>query len=190
MPERFENGYALLIGVDENRVAEWALPGAGRDVTALQGVLTDPERCAYPVEQVRVVRGKEATRQGILDGLAWLEECVRGRTNATAVVYYTGHGWRDAEADAASFYLIPCDVREGQVRSRALRAADFVEAVSVLRPQRLLAVLDCCHAGGMGIKGEIALPPGYAGAAFAPSLLVGKEGGKALGPGEEGLGER
>ena len=29
MPERFENGYALLIGVDENRVAEWALPGVG-----------------------------------------------------------------------------------------------------------------------------------------------------------------
>jgi hypothetical protein len=58
--------------------------------------------------------------------------------------------------------------------------------VGELKPQRLLVVLDCCHAAGMGIKDVVPVPAGYVEAAIAPTLLMG--GGKAVaGPGDKGV---
>lgn len=188
MTDQFEKGYALLIGVDENHVPDWALPGVARDVAALSGVLTHPQRCAYPGDNVKVLTGQAATRQGILDGLAWLQERVQSPAggDATALIYYSGHGWRDQDAAPPDFYLIPCDVRQGQVRARALRAADFAEAVAGLQPGRLLVVMDCCHAAGMGLKDASRLAAGYAAAAIPPGLLMAGQK-EAAEPGGKGL---
>jgi hypothetical protein len=178
MTNQFTHGYALLIGVDENAVAGWALPDVAKDVAALAQVLTHPERCAYPEGNVKVIRGKEATRQGILDGLEWLQDRIQAdqSKDATAVVFYTGHGWCDEVAGSGDFYLIPYDVKQTKIKSYALPATAFAEAVGELQPQRLLVVLDCCHAAGMGVKDVAsALPAGYAGAALAPGALMGGE---------------
>lgn len=188
MSNQFTHGYALLIGVDENNVKAWALPDVAKDIAALGAVLAHPERCAYPAGNVKTITGVAATRQGILDGLAWLQECVQADaggdttagSNATALVYYTGHGWVDTAAQPNEFFFIPCDIKENTLKSRALRAADFAETVNGIQPRRLLVVLDCCHAGGMGVKDVAALPaslpPGYAAKAFAPAaLMVGEK---------------
>jgi hypothetical protein len=174
MSEQFTNGYALLISVNENSVNEWALPDVAKDIIALAKVLTHPERCAYPASNVKVISGKEATRQSILDGLDWLQKCIQADTsgNATAVVYYTGHGWRDMAAQPPAYYLIPYDVRQDNIRSRALRTVDFADAVEALKPQRLLAVLDCCHSGGMDVKDLMPVPAGYTGSAIPAQLLM------------------
>jgi hypothetical protein len=188
MTDQFTHGYALLIGVDENYVDKWALPDVAKDIEALAGVLTHPDRCAYLNDNVKVIRGQTATRQGILDGLEWLQESIQANPNrdATAVVYYTGHGWRNKSVEPPEFYLIPYDIRENKIRSRALRAVDFAEAVGELRPQRLLVVLDCCHAAGMGAKDVFPLSAGYVGSAIAPTLLMAGEKTVA-GPGAKGL---
>ena len=68
MTQTFAHGYALLIGVTENQVARWALPDVAKDIAALAGVLAHPDRCGYAAEQIRVITGPAATRQGILDG--------------------------------------------------------------------------------------------------------------------------
>ncbi len=182
MPDTFAHGYALLIGVNENQAPGWALPAVVKDIQALAQVLAHPQRCAYPADHVQTITGPAATRDGILAGLDALRAQVAADAsgNATAVVYYTGHGWRDA---GGAFYFIPYDVQADRVRSSALRAEDLAEAVSALQPRRLLVVLDCCHAGGMGVKG--APPPaGYVGAAPAPALFMAAE--PAVGPGAKG----
>ena len=68
------------------------------------------------------------------------------------MIYYTGHGWRDTASSPPAYYLIPYDVRETAVRARSLRAEDFAAEIAALQPKRLLVLLDCCHAGGMGVK--------------------------------------
>ena len=185
MPPTFIHGYALLIGVDENHVSGYALPDVAKDIQALAKALVHPQRCAYPEGNVKTLTGQEATRQGILDGLEWLQEHIQADSNdnTTAIVYYTGHGWHTDSVGSSEFYLIPYDVREGKIKSRALRATDFAEAVGELKPRRLLVVLDCCHAGGMGVKG-LPLPAGYVEAAITPSLLM--EGKGAVGPEAKG----
>lgn len=135
MSDRFSHGYALLIGVGE---------------------------CAYPEAHLRILRNAETTRQAILDGLDWLAERSAADPEATAVVYYSGHGW--LEEGSGCYYVIPHDVTPFDPPGSALAAEAFTAALREVRAQRLLVFLDCCHAGGMatakgGAQGATPLPP-------------------------------
>lgn len=170
MIAQFIHGYALLIGVNDNQVSGWELPDVKRDIDALAGVLTHSERCAYPSDNVRILVGKDATKENILDGLAWLKDKleVDESGNETALVYYSGHGWQDDSLSQPAYYLIPYNVDPYNLRETALRADDFSYKITRLDPQRLLVLLDCCHAGGMGVKDidllnltPFSIPPGW-----------------------------
>jgi uncharacterized caspase-like protein len=184
MAEQFINGYALLIGVNENSNPTWALPDVEKDVSALQNVLVHPERCGYPKDNVDVILGKVAAHQNIRDALYRLRQKVNADSsgNATAVVYYSGHGYRD-EGHPPQYYLIPYNVDQETFKSSALRAEDFADAINALKPKRLLVILDCCHSGGMEVKGvadhrQSAIPTQIfmpAGKAVSP-----REGAKGL----------
>ncbi len=172
MSDQFRHGYALIIGVDQNSVPAWALPAVARDVEALRDVLIHPQRCAYAEAHVRLISGPEATRENILAGFDWLQARLAQDPAATAVIYYSGHGWRDEQTQPPQYYFIPYDVRRDRLRSSALRADELAEAIDALQPQRLLVILDCCHAGGMGVK-DLATP--YRPAA-APLDLIAPSG--------------
>ena len=189
MSKQFINGYALLIGVDENAVPSWSLPDVIKDIDAFRSVLTHPERCAYPGDHVKSLTGKAATRDNILDGLIWLRDNVAADKsgNATVVVYYSGHGWRDEAQASPDYYLIPFNVSEDQLRFRALRASDFAAEINVLDSQRLLVIMDCCHSGGMGVKGVS--PEGYFAATVPPQLMMGKEKAVTVADGAKGVEE-
>ncbi|MBP6789317.1 MAG: caspase family protein [Candidatus Promineofilum sp.] len=149
----FANGYALVIAVNENQIPGYALPTVAKDATAVRDVLIHPQRCAYAAENVRLLLGRDATREGIRGGLAWLKERIAADSSgdATAVFFYSGHGAYNP--DDNSYYLLPYDLRSPLADS-LLRAEDVAAEIEAVQPRRLLVVLDCCHAGGMGIKGE------------------------------------
>lgn len=151
--DSFTNGYALIIGVNDNLIPAYALPTVARDAAALRKVLVHPKRCAYPPENVRLLTGSDASRDGIQAGISWLKERIAADRsgNATAVLYYSGHGVVSKED--RSYYLLPYDTRMPVVNS-LLRAEDVAAAIEMVRPRRMLVILDCCHAGGMGIKGD------------------------------------
>ena len=159
----FSHGYALLIGVGRCAYDPWSLPVTVRDMQALQAVLTDPALCGYPASQVRLLHDDEATRQAILDGLAWLAERAAADPDATAVVFYSGHGWQ--EERTGRYYLIPHNVAPFDLAGSALAAEEFTAALRQVQPRRLLVFLDCCHAGAMATAKEATafkLPPGLA----------------------------
>lgn len=179
---KFDHGYALLIAVNENKTPRWSLPAVANDVQRLYQVLLHPQRCAYPPQQVRVLQGPAAGREGILDGLDWLRRRAAEDPLATALIYFSGHGWR--ALDDGGYYLIPYDVQERRLRYTALRAEDFAAEVRRLKAPRLLVLLDCCHAGGMGVKaaGEETFAP----SAFpAADLMAGEP--EAFSPQAKGL---
>src|SRR5574338_377485 len=96
----FQDGYALLVGVDESKVPDYALPDVKKDVQALANVLTSPDRCAYAADHVRVLTGKKASRSGVMEGLSWLRKCIQdAQGEVTAVIYYSGHGMINKAAD-------------------------------------------------------------------------------------------
>jgi hypothetical protein len=171
----FPHGYALLIGVGDSAYQRWSLPTTVKDACAIQAALTDPELCAYPndAEHIRLLHDGGATRAAILDGLAWLAAQTKLDSQATAVVYYSGHGWLDRTT--GRYYLLPHDVAPFDIPGSALAAADFTATLRDVRARRLLVILDCCHAEEMAsAKADLssgALPPGFAPAALPKDLV-------------------
>lgn len=154
MEQLFTHGYALLVGVGACAYSNWSLPVTAKDAQALRSVLIDPALCAYPdsEDHVRLLHDAGANRQAVLDGLDWL----RGRTEedgeATAVIYFSGHGW--LEEKTGNYYLIPSDVKPFNIPGSALSAADFITVLREIRAKRLLVIIDSCHAEGMATAKE------------------------------------
>jgi uncharacterized caspase-like protein len=149
MTELFNQGYALLVGVGECAYQPLSLPVTVKDTQAIYAALIDPELCAYPNdrEHIRVLNNEEATRSKILEGLKWLKEKAEIEPEATIFVYYSGHGW--FKKDDNSFYLIQHDVKIRKLENTALSGKAFTEALREIQAERLLVVIDSCHAAGM-----------------------------------------
>ncbi len=158
MHQSFEHGYALLIGVGRSSYAKWSLPVTVHDAQALRTTLADPARCGYPddANHLRLLHDEGATRAHILDGLAWLRERAAADPDATAVVYYSGHGWLDESTQR--YYLIPHDVEPFDLAGSTLPASDFAAALHAVPARRLLVIVDSCHAEGMATAKDLPTP--------------------------------
>lgn len=147
MSSFFAHGYALLIGVGATANPRWSLPVTVKDIQALQAVLTNPELCAYPHNQVRLLHDAEATGQNILAGLEWLKQQAAADSEATVVVYYSGHGTFDLATN--QYYLLQHDFEPNALENTAISAEEFTKALRQIKAQRLLVIIDSCHAEGM-----------------------------------------
>lgn len=167
MTGSFAHGYALLIGVGKSAYPAWSLPVTVKDAVALESVLTDPNLCGYPNNKnhVCLLHDESATRNAILNGLNWLKEKSARDSEATVVVYYSGHGWLNKEGKD-NYYLIPHDVEPFDIENSALSAQDFTNGLRQIQAQRLLVVIDSCHAEGMANSKD-----GYTAIKLPPSLI-------------------
>jgi hypothetical protein len=158
MTQRFSHGYALLIGVGTCDYHKWSLPVTVKDACALKDILTDPNLCAYPDDEghLCLLYDAAASRAGILEGLTWLQTQTIADGEATAVVYFSGHGWLDNKSGC--YYLIPSDVEPYDIPSTAISAGVFTDALRQVAARRLLVIIDSCHAEGMASAKGTSLP--------------------------------
>jgi hypothetical protein len=160
----FAHGYALLVGVDaylSDRITQ--LPACASDVKAIRDVLVDPYRCGYLPEQVRALTGPASTRDAILDGLKWLAARAAEDPDATAIFYYSGHGWKNERSTPPRYYLLPYETAWDGVEATALDAESLTERLRPIAARRLVVILDACHAGGATKDGPaLDMPAGYA----------------------------
>jgi hypothetical protein len=174
MAELFNQGYALLIGVGECVDTTLSLSVTVQDMKALRQILVDPALCAYPDndQHIQLLHDQTATKSGILDSLVQLRDRVATDPEATVIVYYSGHGW--LEKDTNSYYLIPNDFDRYEWRTTALSATDFNQALQSIKAKRLLVILDCCHAAGIGTAKDttsLPLPKGVVPSADPKGIL-------------------
>ncbi|MBF2016709.1 MAG: caspase family protein [Rivularia sp. T60_A2020_040] len=146
---KFNHGYALLIGVGESAYKPWSLPVTVKDTQAIYAALIDSELCAYPdnKQHIRVLNNQDATKANILDGLNWLKEKTITDSEATIFIYYSGHGGVNEKTN--NYYLLQHDVNPMKLEKSALSAETFTQALREIEAQRLLVVIDSCHAAGM-----------------------------------------
>lgn len=142
----FTPGHALLIGVGQYRdPALRTVATTAADARALGELVCDPALAAYPVDQVELLTDAQATRAALLAGLERLAERVNG---GTALIFFAGHG----EPVGSSYALLPHDAALDNLAASALTAEVFHTAVARVRARakRLVVLLNCCHAGGVG----------------------------------------
>jgi hypothetical protein len=142
MSELFTHGYACVIGVGAD------LPNTVEDAIGFAKILNDPERCAYPVEQVSLLTQESAKRDDILAALDRLAQSTT--PDATAIIYFSGHGYQVASPMGESYYLMPFGYDVNRLYKTAISGTEFTAKLQAIPAKKLLVLLDCCHAGGLG----------------------------------------
>ncbi len=142
MNNTFTNGHAIIVGVGAD------LPNTVDDAKGIAGILRDQERCAYPRDQVQTLTGDGAGRGQILAALDKLAQAAT--TDDTVLVYYSGHGYRVTSTTGEAFYLLPHGYDLQRLYQTAISGAEFTAALRAVSARKLLVLLDCCHAGGVG----------------------------------------
>ena len=146
---------ALLVGIAEYANPEYRLQGPVNDVFLVSQTL---QEMGVDADAIRVVLNERATAVAIRERLAWLLNDTRD--GDTVFFYFSGHGaqvpayGRDAEVDHIDECLVPYDFNWQQ--GNAIFDDEFAGLYSQLPyAAKFVAMLDCCHAGGMrrGVPG-------------------------------------
>lgn len=143
MSPSFKAGHALLIGVGAD------LPFTINDAKGVADILKDPGRCAYPPGQVELLAGESARRQAVLDALDRLAKSVD--ESSTVMIYFSGHGYRAITPIGEAYFLIPFGVQMEHLKDTAINGSEFASRLQAIKSKKLLLLLDCCHAGGLGL---------------------------------------
>jgi hypothetical protein len=141
MSEKFTQGHAVIIGVGAD------LPNTITDAAGLADIIKDPDRCAYPEAQVHLMAGAAATRDNILKRLELLAQ--EADANSTVVFYFSGHGYQADTTVGRAFYLMPYGYDLARLYQTAVSGAELTERLRNISAQKMLVLLDCCHAGEM-----------------------------------------
>ena len=140
MSDRFEQGHACVIGIGGD------LPTTVSDAKGLANILKDSARCAYPAEQVQLLTGDRATRSHIIAALEKLATTTTAES--TVLVYFSGHGYQVTNPFKA-YYLMPSGYDPANLPDTAISGSEFIDLLRDIPAQKLLVMLDCCHAGGL-----------------------------------------
>jgi Caspase domain/TIR domain len=142
-----DNAHALVVGIAAYRRLR-PLPATVRnDAATVARALADPAVGAYDPTRVRTLLDEEACASALRAALDNLARNTNDRS--TVLIYFSGHGGRLPSGD----FLLPVDAvypDEAALAGSALSAAEFSAALRAIRARKLLVILDCCHAGGVG----------------------------------------
>ncbi len=148
MPNLFDHGRALVVGVANYPNARKLPEHVLDDARDLAGLLRSSEYCGYPASQVETLLDDQAKAEDIRAGLTRLAQSAG--TNDTVVVFFSGHGGRIEAGPGEGTYLIPFDYDPKRLRDTAISAVELTRLLSVIKAGRLVVLLDACHSAGAG----------------------------------------
>lgn len=141
-----ENFFALIIGVGGD------LPATTADAIAIYTIFSDPENGGYLPENIVLLVEKDATKEHIMSALDKLILKSKSQNNSTVIIYYSGHGLQVPDVDSASdfiYYLKTSGFDPDQKEKTMLNGSLFSEKINRIKAEKLLVLLDCCHADGI-----------------------------------------
>ncbi len=162
MAESFQHGYAVVVGVGAD------LPVTVDDAKGVAKVLRDPGRCAYSTDRVQLLTSEEARRGAVLTALDRLADQTRSDPEATALIFFSGHG-----AETPDYYLMPFGYDLKDLPGTAIAGAEFTAKLQAVTAKKLIVLLDCCHAGGIGDAKDVGFAKSPAPASLFETLGTG-----------------
>lgn len=144
----FATGHAVVIGVATYTHAP-PLPEAvlndARDVAA---VLKSKVYCGYEAANVHLLLDGDATLDRIRAAMAAVAQS-SGR-NDTVVIFFSGHGAQTESPASPESVLLPVEGDERELDTTSLSESEFSSALQRITAERLLVLIDACHAAGAG----------------------------------------
>jgi hypothetical protein len=145
-----DNAHAVIIGIDTYKNIN-PLCRSCNDAQDIHDLLIDEGRCGYPPPQVLLLKDLEADRAAIVKALD--ELAARTDADATVFIFMACHGGRLESGPYAGQYILPVDVdytNEETIFRSAISGDLFAEKLRRITARKVVVVLDCCHAGGIG----------------------------------------
>ena len=146
----FNNGYVLLIGI---RYGHWSnkmkpLEGTLKDIEALNNHFKDPAKAGFVPDNIFMLKEENATSTNILRYLDDFSQKVNQDNEASAIIYYSGHG----ETDGKQSFLLPYnfDIERWQNektfdKENVVLSSDFAAKIASIKARKTIIILDCCH---------------------------------------------
>jgi formylglycine-generating enzyme required for sulfatase activity/uncharacterized caspase-like protein len=179
MPDRI----ALIIAngdFDDPKLSRLHTPT--RDAEALAEVLGDPDIGDFDVTLL-VDQPESVVRRAVARFYAH-----RTRRDLL-LLYYSGHGIRDAHGD---LYLATQDTEMDIAGGSSLSASFVREQIDKSGSRRKVVVLDCCHSGAFakaGIGDAVGTKDAFAGSGYGQVILTASDALELAWQGDEWLGE-
>lgn len=144
---QFASGYALAVGVGKYVHSQYAdLAETVRDAQAIESILVDPNKCGYLPEHIQILTNEQATGKNIRSELERLAQSAN--PDSTVFIFFSGHGGRSYKDGSWYTYLCPREADPTNLSKTAISGDDFSGLIASIRAQKVLVVIDACHAGG------------------------------------------
>jgi WD40 repeat protein len=134
--------YILAVGISAYP-GPYALHMAARDARDFVNAMQRQKGRLYRDVAVKLLTDGEATRDGILDGLEWIERSTT--QHDVAMVFLAGHGDNDAHG---TYYFMPVNFDADRLKRTGLEFSQIRETVQNLAG-KVLVFVDTCHAGNV-----------------------------------------
>lgn len=151
---RAQNKYALIVGIDEydNKAQGIStLRFAVRDAASVYETLIDPNKGAFRRENVILLTtqsGEKPTDSNIGRALSKLGKLAT--TEDLVLIYFSGHGYEERGRS----YLLPQNADLEALDYTALERDTFIRQIDNLLAEKVIVILDACHAGGISRGGK------------------------------------
>jgi len=158
----------IIANSDFNDPKLCRLKTPGRDAEALAEVLGDSDIGDFDVTLLVDAEEREIRRK-----IARLYH--RRKRSDLLLLYYSGHGIRDAHGD---LYLATRDTEMDIAGATALSASFVREQLDKSASQRKVVVLDCCHSGAFakaGLGDSVGTEDAFAGSGYGRVILTASD---------------
>ncbi|WP_447975441.1 caspase family protein [Nitrospira sp. Kam-Ns4a] len=143
--------YVLAVGVSQYENKEWALGLAAKDAQDFVATIQKQKGGLYRDVVAKVLTDAQATKDGILDGLEWIQRETTAKD--VAMVFLAGHGVNDP---SGTYYFLPVNADTEKLKRTGVIFADILATVHALAGKTLV-FLDTCHSGNiMGMRRGVA----------------------------------
>ena len=144
------NAYALIIGIGKYHHLR-QLNKTTTDAQDLRDLLVER---GYPKGNIKLLLDDQATRPFISDQLDWLARYAQAE--ATVLIFFAGHGAQRVGGLEVGEYLCPVEADWFDLERTAISHERFTNAMKAIHAERLVVLMDACHAGGVGdIRGAL-----------------------------------
>ena len=151
--------YAVVIGIGDYQDPDISrLKYTHADAKAFANLLTDPERCGIPQDQIKVLLDEEANCYNIKDSISdWLLH--NATEDSTAVIFFAGHGGsepsrRQGATEASEKFLLPWDTKLKNLYASAISCLSFNDLLDRVHVKRKVIFMDACYSGGVAKAGS------------------------------------
>jgi hypothetical protein len=138
------SSYALLIGVGQRPDDSPYMAISGTDAGHLETALKQLPSFSHIF--TKSLKGENASRTSILGQFGDLATKTKNEPADLIIIYFSGHGCRYKN----DYYLVCNDTSAGDLEGTGITGSLFTELLNQLACQKLLVLLDCCHASGVG----------------------------------------